>query len=282
MGRASASATVQFGLVAFGVKFYLSAKEEKVSFRQLHEKCKCTINEKCYCKTCDTYIVDKSAELLKGYEIQKDKFLVFTPEEIKSLDETGRNQTIDILEFVPLDSVDLLQVEKSYFLGADKGADKPYRLLSTVMAEEGKVAVGKWHARGKDQLVLIRAYQDGLLLHQCFYANEMRAFEDKAAPVPVSDVEKKLAKQLIANLESDGFDPAKYHDEYAQRVAAAVQTKSEGKDLVFSPTAQPAAVVDLVSALQGSLAAAPAKKKSEAKKLTASTKESATKKKKAG
>lgn len=258
--RAVASASIAFGLVVVPTKLYVTASEKKFSFNMLHKDCNGRVKQKYTCPACEVDV--ERGDTVKGYEHVKDNFVVFSEEELKSLDEENRNHTIDILEFAPLESVDLLQVQKSYYLLPDKGADKAYKLLSTVMSDDGKVAVGKWHTRGKDELVLVRAYNDGLLMHVCYYANEMRPFENSCANVPVSDVEKKLARQLIAQLESPVFDAGKYHDEFAQRVAVAVQTKLDGKELVLSPGTPQAALVDLTSALMASV---------EAKKVDSAT-----------
>lgn len=270
--RAVASASITFGLVVVPTKLYVTASEQKFSFNMLHKDCNGRVKQKYICPSCEVDV--NRDETVKGYEHAKESFVVFSEEELKSLDEENRNHTIDILEFVPLNSVDLLQVQKSYYMAPDKGGDKAYKLLATVMGDDNKVAVGKWHTRGKDELVLVRAYNGGLLLHLCYYANEMRAFENSCANVPVSDVEKKLARQLISQLESPAFDAGKYHDEFAQRVAVAVQTKLDGKELVLSPGTPKAALVDLTSALMASVDASKkvAEVKETPKKLKASKK----------
>lgn len=262
--RAIASASIAFGLVVVPAKLYVTASEKKFSFNMLHKDCNGRVKQKYVCPTCEVD-TDKDA-IVKGYEHTKDSYVVFSEEELDSFSAGDKNHTIDIIEFVPLNTVDLLQVQKSYYLLPDKGADKAYKLLSTVMADDNKVAVGKWHTRGKDELILVRAYNGGLLMHVCYYANEMRPFENSCANVPVSDVEKKLARQLISQLEFPAFDASKYHDEFAQRVAVAVQTKLEGKELVIAAGTPKAALVDLTSALMASVDATAAKKDDAPKK----------------
>ena len=192
--------------------------------------------------------------LVKGYEYARGQFVVFTDEELKAL-EAERSNSVDIVEFVPLSSVDLLQVEKTYYLGPDKGGDKAYRLLTESMQRTNKVAVGRWAARGKEQLVLLRPYKTGLLLHQMFYANEVRSFEevDTGATFQFKDVELNLAENLIAQLSTDAFDPERYKDEYATRVLAAVEQKVAGEQIHVAQEVPRAQVIDLFEALKQSL-----------------------------
>jgi len=172
--RAISSGTISFGLVSIPVKLYTAASSEQVSFNMLHKKCTGRVKQQYFCPT-DNEIVERT-DMVKGYEYARNQYVVFTEEELKAL-EAERSSNLEITEFVALESVDLVHVEKSYYLGPDKGGDKAYRLLSESMTKTGRAAVGRWSARGKEQLVLIRAYgQDGLILHQLYYANEVRSF----------------------------------------------------------------------------------------------------------
>ncbi|MEO8183418.1 MAG: Ku protein, partial [Deltaproteobacteria bacterium] len=173
--RALSSATISFGLVAIPVKLFTATSSQQVSFNMLEPQTKSRVQQQ--------YILPATGEvvnlgtLVKGYEYAKGQYVVFDDAELKAL-EAERSNSIDIVEFVPLSSVDLLSVEKSYYLGPDKGGDKAYHLLTEAMTHTKKVAVGRWAARGKEQLVLIRPYKTGLILHQMFYANEVRAFDE--------------------------------------------------------------------------------------------------------
>src|SRR3989304_2130269 len=171
MPRATASGTVSFGLVSIPCKFYTACSSESVQFKMITPKGN-KVKQKIFDAVTDEE-VERNA-CLKGYEHVKDQFVTFTSEELEAL-ESERNNLIDINEFVPLASVDLLAVEKSYYLGADKGGDKGYLLLAKTLETTGKVAVGRWDARGKEQLVILRPYNGGLLLHQMFYTNEVRS-----------------------------------------------------------------------------------------------------------
>lgn len=251
--RASGSATISFGLVAIPIKLYTAAASAQVHFNMLHETCGGRIKMQYYCPT-DDVVVERSA-LVKGYEYARGQYVRFTEEELKTL-ESERNNNVEITEFVPVSSVDLVQIERTYYLGPDKGGDKPYKLLSQAMQAQDKVAVGRWSARGKDQLVLIRPYgKDGLVLHQLYYAEEVRAFDevDTGATFQFSEIEQDLAERLIEQLSTDGFDASKYRDTYSDKVRAAVEQKVAGQEVTVAPEQPKAQIIDLFEALKRSL-----------------------------
>ena len=250
--RAISSATISFGLVAIPVKLFTATSSQQVHFNMLHPETKTRVQQQ-YITPASGEVVSRSS-LVKGYEYARGQYVVFTEEELKAL-EAERSNSIDIVEFVPLNTVDLLQVEKTYYLGPDKGGDKAYRLLTESMQRTNKVAVGRWAARGKEQLVLLRPYKTGLLLHQMFYANEVRSFEevDTGATFQFKDVELNLAENLIAQLSHDAFDAARYKDEYATRVLAAVDQKVAGQQIHVAQEVPKAQVIDLFEALKQSL-----------------------------
>jgi DNA end-binding protein Ku len=250
--RSTGSGTLSFGLVSIPFKLYTAASAEGVKFHQLHDKCGGRIKYQVYCPT-DDEVVERS-HLVKGYEYAKGQFVRFDAEELKAL-EAEKTHNLEIVEFVPLDTVDLVQVEKSYYLGPDKGGDKAYRLLSEAMKETGKVAVGTWVARGNSHLVLIRPYKTGLIMHQLFYEDEVRAFEDidLGDEVSFKATEKKMARQLIEQLSEKRFEPGKFRDEFRERVLQAVEEKVAGHEISVSPEASEAVVVDLFEALKASL-----------------------------
>ncbi len=253
--RATSSGTISFGLVSIPVKFYTAASSEQASFNMLHKKCGGRVKQQYICPTDNNEIVER-AEMVKGYEYARGQYVTFTDEEIKAL-EAERSNSIEIAEFVPIESVDFVQVEKTYYLGPDKGGDKAYRLLSESMTKKEMVAVGRWASRGKEQLVLIRPYgKDGIILHQLYYATEVRAFDeiDTGATFKFSDKEHELAEKLIEQLSTESFEPEKYSDSYSQRVDTAVQQKVEGKEITIAPEAPKAQIIDLFEALKKSLA----------------------------
>jgi DNA end-binding protein Ku len=250
--RAISSATISFGLVAIPVKLFTATSSQQVSFNMLEPQTKSRVQQQ-YILPATGEVVNRGT-LVKGYEYAKGQYVVFDEAELKAL-ETERSNSIDIVEFVPLSSVDLLSVEKSYYLGPDKGGDKAYHLLTESMVHTKKVGVGRWAARGKEQLVLIRPYKTGLILHQMFYANEVRAFDevDTGATFEFKDVERNLAEKLIAELSVDTFQPERYKDEYAARVLAAVDKKVAGEQIHVSQEVPKAQVIDLFEALKQSL-----------------------------
>jgi DNA end-binding protein Ku len=253
--RALASAVISFGLVSIPVKLYTAASSEQVRFNMLDSRHGVRIKQQ-YASSADGKVLEKE-EIIKGYEYGRDQFVTFTDEELKKL-EADRSNHIEIVEFVPIETFDFLQIEKTYYLSGDKGGDKAYRLLSQSMDKKEKVAVGRWAARGKEQLVLIRPYKGGLVLHQLFYANEVRSYEevDDTAKFTFSDKERDLAERLIDQLSSDEFVPTRYHDDYADRVRAAVEQKVAGQQVVVSAEAPRAQIIDLFEALKKSIAEA--------------------------
>jgi DNA end-binding protein Ku len=251
--RAIASGTISFGLVSIPVKLFTATSSQQVHFNMLHAETKGRVKQQ-YVLASTGEVVDRK-KMAKGYEYARGQFVVFTDEELKKL-EAEKSSSIDIIEFVPLATVDLIQVEKTYYLGPDKGGDKAYALLSSAMLETGKVAVGRWAAKGKEQLVLIRPYRAGLMLHQMYYANEVRAFDEveTGAKVEFREIERDLAVKLISELTTDQFDPSKYHDEYADRVKAAVEQKVAGQEVAIVGEVPKAEIIDLFEALKASLA----------------------------
>ena len=247
------SGTISFGLVSIPVKMFSAAGSGGVSFNQLHPKCGGRIRQQLICPQCNE-VVERTT-LVKGYEFAKDQYVQFTDEELKGL-EGEASRMIDIEEFVPLVQVDPIFFEKTYYLGPDKGGEKAYRLLTDAMTKAGRVALAKFVMRGKENLVLIRAAQEGLMLHTMYFADEVRDFGevDKGEDAKVKPGELELAQQLLDQKSTDTFSPEKYSDEYRGRVMAAVELKVEGKEVTsLAPQAQHAQVIDLMDALKQSL-----------------------------
>jgi DNA end-binding protein Ku len=260
------SGTISFGLVSIPIRMYTAASSAGVSFNLLHATCGSRIKQQTFCPVCK--VVVERTELVKGYEFVKDQYVRVTDEELKSL-EGEASKLIDIAEFVPLDKVDPIYFEKTYYLGPDKGGEKAYRLLSDAMGASERVALATFVMRGKESLVLIRAAQGGLMLHTMYFADEVRSFDeiDKGQSAKIKDGELALAQQLIDGLSNADFEPERYADDYRQRVLDLVSSKVEGKEIVAAgPPVQRAQVIDLMEALKESLARhAPTEKKPPAK-----------------
>jgi DNA end-binding protein Ku len=247
------SGTVSFGLVSIPIRMFTAASAGGISFNQLHGKCGGRIRQQQICPTCNE-VVERSA-LVKGYEFSKDQYVQFTEEELKAL-EGEASKMIDIVEFVPLSAVDPIYFEKTYYLGPDKGGEKAYRLLTDAMAKAERVALAKFVMRGKENLVLIRPAQNGLMLHTMYFADEIRDFKEveKGEEAKLKPGELELATKLLAELTSEDFKPERYSDDYRVRVLEVVESKVEGREVTsLAPQAQRAQVIDLMDALKQSL-----------------------------
>jgi len=247
------SGMISFGLVSIPVKLYTAASSESVSFHLLHAKCGSRIKQQRVCPV-DNEVVEREG-LVKGYEFAKNQYVRVSDEELKAL-EGEASQAIEISEFVPLSQVDPIYFERTYYIGPDKGGDKAYRLLSEAMTKAGKVALAKFVMRGKENLVLVRSAQKGLMLHMMYFADEVRSFDEvgKGEGAKVSDAEVDLAIRLIGELSSDEFHPENYEDDYRQRVLELVNKKVQGEEItVTEPQPRRAQVIDLMAALKDSL-----------------------------
>ena len=263
------SGTLSFGLVSIPVKMFTAASSAGVSFNLLHEKCGGRIKQQQMCPACNE-VLERTA-LVKGFEFTKDQYVRFTEEELKKL-EMEASRMIDIAEFVPLDQVDPIYFEKTYYLGPDKGGDKAYRLLCDAMIKTSRVALAKYVMRGKESLVLIRPSQDGLMLHTMYFADEVRDFGeiDKGANATIKPGELELAQRLIDELSNEQFRPDQYHDEYRDRLLKVVESKVEGKEITaIGPQVERAQVIDLMDALKKSLEGRVSKDREESGKKPA-------------
>jgi DNA end-binding protein Ku len=248
------SGTISFGLVTIPVKMFTATSPAGVSFNMLHAKCGSRLRQQMFCPV-DNVVVER-ADTVRGYEFAKDQYVRVADQELKAL-EGEASKMIDIAEFVPLEKVDPIYFERTYYLGPDKGGEKAYRLLADAMAKSGRVALAKFVMRGKESLVLIRSAQDGLMLHTMYFADEVRNFGeiDKGESAKIRGGEMELAQQLIDGLTNDDFKPDQYADEYRQRVMDMINRKVEGQEVAVAAPAPPRAqVVDLMEALKESLA----------------------------
>jgi DNA end-binding protein Ku len=267
--RSIASLTVSFGLVSIPVKLYSATEASRaISFNLLHKGCGSRLKQQYFCVKEDVPVARE--DMVKGYEFTKDQYVIFTPEELKALEEAGTHSA-DITEFVPLESVDPVFFDKPYYLAPDKGGAKPYALLARALRDSRRCALGRWAARGKQYIVMIRAVESGdmtgLVMQQLLYAGEVRSITDIDIPkTEVRDAELKLAQQLIEQQAAEKFDPSSYTDEVRARIEAAVQKKIEGQEISMAEAPQPGGeVIDLMQALRASLEKKPAKRAQAAK-----------------
>jgi DNA end-binding protein Ku len=252
--RSIGTATISFGLVSVPIQVYSSAESQgHVSFNLLHKKCGTRLKQQYYCPK-DNEIVPRD-DMAKGYEFAKDQYVVFSPEELKALDEKATN-TIDIIEFVPLATVDRVWLDRVYYLGPDKGGDRAYRLLAEALKETGRAALGQYAARGRQYLVLLRPMDGVLVMEQLHYQDELKpASEVPLGAGEVKPGELKLAKQLIEQAATDEFHPERFSDQVRGRVLDAIQQKVEGQEITAEPAQEaPGKIIDLMEALKQSLA----------------------------
>jgi DNA end-binding protein Ku len=278
--RALSTATISFGLVSIPVKLYSSAESQSaLSFNQIHKKDGSRVKQQLI--SARTGEIVPREEIVKGYEFTKDQYVLFEPEELKAL-EAAATHTIDIVEFVAANQVDRQYLDKVYYLGPDKGGARAYKLMTEALRETGRAALGKYAARGKQYLVMVRPMENGLAMEQLHYPQELRAFSE----VPIEDVavkpaELKLAKELIAQGASEKFLPENYKDEVRERMLELIQRKVEGEDITVAPTAEPEhKIIDIMEALKASLAAGK-KPAQQAPKTTSNKKKPAAKKRSA-
>ena len=292
--RAIGTANISFGLVSVPVKFYSASDYSSgVSFNWIHKDCGSRLKQQYICARDGTKV--ERDDMVKGYEFAKDKYVIFTPDELKALEERG-DGSIEIVEFVPAEKVDRVYLDKPYYLGPDKGGDRAYRLLAEAMRRTGLSALGRYAARGKQYLVLLTPMKNGIILEQLHYAHEVRSMDE--VPIPsgeVKDQELKLAVNLIEQLKSEAFLPEQYKDDVRERVLELIDRKIQGEDITeASEEAPKTQIIDLMEALKASLAkgASPAsaaddededeEERKPAKKAAAKTPKKTQKKKASG
>jgi DNA end-binding protein Ku len=260
--RSISTATISFGLVSVPVELYSSGESSAaISFNMVHKDCGTKLKQKYICPKHEVE-VDRE-HTVKGYPVAKDQFVIFTPEELKALDQKATN-SIDIKEFIPLAAVDRIYLEKAYYLGPGKGGDRPYRLLAKALEQTGRAALGQYAARGKQNLVLIRPWDGVLVMEQLYYADELR----QPTEVPLGEgetnpAELKLAVQIVEQGANDEFKPEVYEDTVRMRVKEAVERKvEEGKEITAEPEIKEGTkILDLMEALKASIAKSGGEKK---------------------
>jgi DNA end-binding protein Ku len=253
MARPIATATIAFGLVSIPVGLYTATSSKAIGFHLLHARCGTRIQHRNWCPTCERLV--ERADLVRGFPVGRNKYARFTEAELEALERNG-SRVIEISAFVPLSTVDPVYYENTYYLGPLEQGEKPYRLLTEAMRQTERVAVGSVVLRGKEHLVLLRPAPRGLALHQLYYADEVRDFDeiDPGERVRVAETELALAKRLIAGLAAKAFDPAAYRDTYREGILALAKRKAAGREVTIAPeTEAPASTLDLMDALRRSL-----------------------------
>jgi DNA end-binding protein Ku len=253
--RSIASGTISFGLVAIPVKLYSTVDTTKAVHFNFLAKDGSRLKQQ-YVRASDGKVVETD-EKIQGYEFQKGQYVTFTPEELKAMNVEATN-AIDIAEFIPLDDVERIFIEKVYYLGPDKGAARSYHLLRAALTKTKRAALAKYAARGKSYLVLIRPMGEGLVMEQLKHLDELRPFAE--VPLETTSIdpgELTLAIQIIEQRTNEHFEPAKYTDEIRSRILELIQQKVDGKEISVPPEERPEAkIIDLMEALKASVAGA--------------------------
>jgi DNA end-binding protein Ku len=252
--RSIASLSLTFGLVSIPVRLYSATESASgISFNLLHT-CGSRLKQQYLCLKENVPV--ERAEMLKGYEFEKDRYVMFTPAELKTLENAARH-TIDIVSFIPLAAVDPIYYDKAYYLAPDKRGAKPYALLVEAMRESGRCALARWAWKGKEYVVQVRANDEGLVLQQLLYAAEVRTMKElEIEKVDVQKPELGLALQLIGQISAESYDPGAFVDEEKKRIEAAIDRKIAGNEIAESAAPEPAAqgqIIDLMEALRASL-----------------------------
>jgi DNA end-binding protein Ku len=266
---------ITFGLITIPVRLFAAARTERVSFNQIHGVCGSRIKQQTVCPRCDR-VVERS-ELQKGFEVEKDQYVIVNDEDIKSVAPPS-SDNMEILEFVKAEGIDPIYFDASYFMVPEEAGKKAYHLLLETMRKSGYSAIAKIAMHQREFTVVIRPHADGLLLHTMFYPEEVREVPEfrRDTSVTVKPQEVDLAERLVEGLATD-FDPSKYHDEYQGRLKEMIEAKREGQPIEEEAPKRRAPVIDLMQALQKSLGELPRKPASKASESQRSEEEEAPK-----
>jgi DNA end-binding protein Ku len=249
------SATVSFGLVSVPVRLFSSGESgAAISFNWLHKKDGARLKQQYICSKDGEKV--ENDDRVKGYEFTKGQYVLFTTEELKALEEPRGTGAIEIMEFLPADQVDRIYMDRTYYLGPEKGGERAYKLLSEALKKTNRIALGQWAARGKQYLILVRPLEGGLAMEQLKYPEELRAIAE--VPIPKTEIKKgelEMAIKVIDQSASEEFKPENYKDNVRKRILDQIQMKVEGKEITEEPTEAPKTqIIDLMEALKASLA----------------------------
>jgi DNA end-binding protein Ku len=249
---------ITFGLITIPIRLFAAARGERVSFHQIHGVCGTRIKQQTYCPHCER-VVERS-ELVKGYEAEKDQYIIVNDEEIKSV-APASSDNMEILEFVKAEGIDPIYFDASYFMVPEEAGKKAYHLLLETMRKSGYSAIAKVAMHQREYTVVVRPNPHGLMLHTMFYPEEVREVPEfgRNDNVTVKPQEVALAEKLVEGLAAD-FDPSKYHDEYQGRLKELIEAKREGQTIEAAAPKKRAPVIDLMQALQKSLGELPQRK----------------------
>ncbi len=249
---------ITFGLITIPVRLYAAARTERVGFNQIHGVCGSRIKQQTFCPHCDR-VVERS-ELVKGFEVEKDRYVIVNDEEVKQI-APASSDNMEIFEFVKAQGIDPIYFDASFFMVPEEAGKKAYHLLLQTMRKSGYSAIAKIAMHQREYTVVVRPHTDGLLLHTMFYPEEVREVPEfrRDESVTVKPQEVELAEKLVEGLATD-FDPSKYHDEYQGRLMQMIEAKRDGQSVDGPAPKKRAEVIDLMQALQKSLGELPQRK----------------------
>jgi len=240
-----------FGMVSFPIRLFSAARSETISFNLLHKDDHSRIRQVTYCQLEDKPI--SRAETVKGYEYEKDHYVVIDDEDIRKV-APRTAKVMEILEFVKADQVDPIYLESSYYVAPDEGGEKAYALLFTALKDSGYYGVAKVAMHNREHIIVLRPGAKGILSHTMYYQDEIRQVEEFRTDTSlVKEKELAMAKMLISSLE-ENFEPQKYHDSYRDNLQKMIEDKIEGRNVVETPSEHFAPVIDIMEALKKSLA----------------------------
>ncbi|MDW0118502.1 Ku protein [Sporosarcina thermotolerans] len=264
--------SISFGLVNIPIKLHAATENNDIKLRQLHKECNSPISYQKVCPVCDREV--QNEDIVKAYEYTKNKFVVLDDEELEKLKKENEDKAVEIIDFVKLEEIDPIYFEKSYFMAPDANGGKAYALLRKALKDSGKIGVAKIIIRSKEQLAVLRVYEEALLMNTIHFPDEVRNVED-VGNIPSEDtvVQKELdTALLLVDQLTTVFDPTKYTDEYRTALMELIEEKKSGNATVAAKEKQPISpsnTTDLMAALQASLDKTKKKKPASRKRTTA-------------
>ncbi len=245
----SRKSVITFGMVAIPIAMYTTTQDNDIHFNQLHKEDNSRIRYKKTCAHCGKEIT--AADIVKGFEYDKDKYVVITEDEIEKI-KTEKEKSIQILHFAQLNQISPVYYEKTYQAAPEAGGEKAFELLRAALMAEQKIAIGKTVMGTKDTLMAIIPREDGILISTMFYADDIKELQKQYSKPQVSEQELNMAKTLINSMDTP-FEPSKYKDEYQERLRALIETKVSGKEIVAAQPESAGKVIDLMEALKASV-----------------------------
>ncbi len=245
----SRKSVITFGMVAIPIAMYTATQDNDIHFNQLHKEDNSRIRYKKTCGHCGQEI--KSDDIVKGYEYDKDQYVVVTDEEIEKI-KTEKEKSIQILHFAQLNQISPVYYDKTYQAAPQPGGEKAFELLRAALMAEQKIAIGKTVMGTKDTLMAIIPREDGVLISTMHYADDVKELQKPYTKSDVSEAELNMAKLLINSMDTP-FDPSQYKDEYQSKLRALIETKISGKDVVAPESEAPSKVIDIMEALKASV-----------------------------